>query len=157
VATTGPNVRPGEKPPLLPAEGLENFPAGADVFARYWIEALDWGYATTDSTLAKSLYVSSCTNCSRFVSGEFDSVASKGEHYQGGRLSISASEAQKNDHHLGATSVTDVTVSQAKLAVVSSSGDIVEKTAATPSIRYRVWLRWSGDWHVVDWKQVVSS
>ena len=41
-ATTGPNVRPGERPPIMPAAAKQHTQEGALAFAGYFIKALDW-------------------------------------------------------------------------------------------------------------------
>ena len=49
-ATSGPNVRPGERPPAMPAAAKQHTQEGALAFAGYFIKALDWSIATTDSS-----------------------------------------------------------------------------------------------------------
>jgi hypothetical protein len=102
VPTTGPNVSPGEKPPTLAAIGKTNTPQGATQFARYWFAALDWGYATTSSTLARELYAASCTGCAGFATNIIDSVGTQRRHYRGGRITVSGTEVVPTDRHAGA-------------------------------------------------------
>lgn len=67
--TTGPNVRPGEKPPEFPALAKRHTAEGAVAFARYFYRALDWGYATNDPFLVTQVSASRCTACRRYVTG----------------------------------------------------------------------------------------
>jgi hypothetical protein len=64
--TTGPNVRPGEKPPEFPALARHAV-TGAILFARYYVLALDWSIATTDSYLVRAISLPSCKACARVV------------------------------------------------------------------------------------------
>jgi hypothetical protein len=151
--STGANVRPGEKPPSLSPVGKTNTAAGALAFADYWMRTLDWGYATTDSTLAKSAFAEQCTGCARFV-GIFDNARAKGVHFRGGRSSVISSKLQPNDHHYGATAVDDVTISIGALQAIDAGGHVVEDDPEHPTVVYRVWLRWKAPaWTVVDTKQ----
>ncbi|PZS16155.1 MAG: hypothetical protein DLM57_10960 [Pseudonocardiales bacterium] len=156
IATTGPNVHPGEKPPVLPPALVVNLPVGADAFARYWIQALDWGYATTDSTLAKSLFAPSCTGCARFLRNFIDLIRQQHQHYRGGRIAVTGTELMPTDHHAGSTEIVDVTVQQGGLKVISASGAVIESAPQIENDVFRTWLRWDGhSWVVVDWKRVV--
>lgn len=156
VATTGPNVRPGEKPPTLPAVGRTNTPAGARAFAAHWMQALDWGYATTDSKLAKTLFTDACHGCARFVRSEFDQQASANRHYRGARLSIRGVVSVANDHHDRASAVADATVSQESGRLVDTDGHLVRRVPPLTNDVSRIWLKWtSHSWAVVDWKGVV--
>jgi len=155
--STGPNVRPGEKPPTLPAVGKTNTAAGALAFADYWMRTLDWGYATTDSSLAKAAFLPTCSNCMILVK-QFDDAQAKDRHFRGGRSSVLSSALQANDHHDGATAVDDVTVSTGPLQVLDNGGHVVDSAPATPSLTFRTWLKWqSSAWQVADWKEAVAK
>lgn len=152
--TTGANVRPGEKPPTLPPAARANTDAGAIAFAQYWERTIDWGYATADSTLARSAYAPSCAGCERFMK-QFDGARSKGVHFRGGRMQLIGSALQPNDHHLGSTAVVDVTLSAQALEAIDRTGKVVESDPAVSRMTDRVWARWAnGRWTVVDWKHV---
>jgi hypothetical protein len=156
--TTGPNVRPGEKPPTFPKSLETNVPSAADTFAVYWMQTLDWGYATTDSTLAKHAFLPVCTDCERFVKGNFDDAQARGEHFRGGRVSFISSTIQRNDHRSGSTAVSDVTVSVTALETLDNKGHVIDRAAAIPSITYRIWVRWTGSrWFVVAWKEAITQ
>lgn len=149
VATTGPNVRPGEKPPVLPAAGRTNTILGATEFAKYWIEALDWGYATTDSSLAKQSYSSSCSDCALFMQN-FDDARAKHEHFRGGRIHIDEWIIADNDRRDGATQAVDVTFSAEGLMTIDASGRVVQSEPAVAQMTFRLWLaRKANSWTVV--------
>jgi hypothetical protein len=153
VATTGPNVRPGEKPPKLPDLAKTNTPVGAVTFAQYWFQALDWGYATTDSTLVHSLYSDSCSECARFA-GIFDSTRAAGGHFRGGRIATSSANLVDDKSHADSM-VVDVTFAQTKVQRVDSHGRASSAESADDHVIYRVWIRWLPSWFVIDLKQVV--
>jgi hypothetical protein len=156
VATTGPNVRPGEKPPVLPDLATHNSRAGAAEFARFWFRALDWGYATTDSTLAKSLYLSACTDCARFMRN-FDGPKAKGEHFTGGRSIVLNTKVVSGDTSHPGTTPIDVRITVGALKTLSAKGRTVASAPASPTLTYRLWLQRVGsEWRVLDSKQVVS-
>jgi hypothetical protein len=156
IATTGPNVRPGEKPPVLPDLATRNSRAGAAEFARYWFAALDWGYATTDSTLAKTLYLPACTDCARFMKN-FDNAKARSQHFSGGRAAVTNVAVARNDHRQRADTAIDVTIAVGALRTVDASGHVVSSAPQIDAITYRVWLRRvSSRWAVVDFKQAVA-
>lgn len=152
VATTGPNVRPGEKPPKLPAIAKKHSSVGAEEFARYWFHALDWAYATTDSTLARTLFSPSCAGCRRFVEEILDAPRTHHEHFIGGRISVESTRLVGADR--SSKRIVDVVVDQTRLKVVNSAGRVVQVTPPTSHALFRTWLSWrSGSWEVSEWKQ----
>jgi hypothetical protein len=155
--TTGPNVRPGEKPPTFPKSLEQNSNGGAIAFAQYWEQTIDWGYATADSTLARTAYSSTCSDCERFMK-IFDEATAKGVHFRGGRSTILKTDLQPNDHHNGATAVSDLTISVQALQAIDRGGTVIESDPPVRRATYRVWMRWTGmRWTVVDWKQVLHK
>jgi hypothetical protein len=120
------------------------------------MEALDWGYATTDSTLARSLYASSCTGCTRFLHNAIDVIRQRNQHFRGGRISVTATDLVPTDGHSGATAIVDVTIQQTALKIISASGGVVESSIPIKDGLFRTWLKWNGaTWVVVDWKRAV--
>ncbi|WP_375482497.1 DUF6318 family protein [uncultured Jatrophihabitans sp.] len=155
VATTGPNVRPGEKPPTLPTALDTN--RGALDYARYWFRALDWAYATTDSALARTVYVSSCTDCTHFLSKSIDEIAKANEHFKGGRISIQSTTLAPNDGRDGSSQAVDVRILQGAATIVDAHGRTTDRMPATGVVEFRSWLKWTGTrWVLVDWKTAVS-
>jgi hypothetical protein len=153
--TTGPNVRPGEKPPTLPPVAKTNSNAGAIAFAEYWERTIDWGYATVDSSLARSAFSPACAECTRFMKSVFDSAHANGTRFGGGRFQIRGAILQRNDHHNGATDVVDVTYAVQALQVSDRTGKTLGIVPADDHIIDRVWMRWlGGRLTVVDWKKV---
>jgi hypothetical protein len=157
VATTGPNVRPGEKPPTLPGGAKSDSPSGAAQFAGYWIEALDWGYATTDSTLAKSLYAPECTDCARLMHN-YDDPRAKGQHFHGGRVNVVGTNVVTDDNRRPGTQPIDVTVHAEALQTLDARGHVVTSGGAIPRMTFRLWVKWTGtSWVLIDSKEVVRK
>ncbi len=149
-------MHPGEKPPTLPAVGTTNTAAGARAFAVFYIQALDWGYATMDATLATSLFSDTCRGCARFVKTFFDDEVQLGRHYIGSRTVVTGAESVRSDHHFGSSQVVDTTVTQEKGTLVDSAGKVIEREPAVREAVFRSWLVWShAHWAIVDWKRVV--
>ena len=148
-ATSWPNTRPGEKPPAVPPVARTRTPQGADAFARYWIAALDWAYATTDSTLARQLYQPSCAGCDRFLTNVIDRVAQAGHHFRGGRMGVlETTLSAPGDSR--ATQIVDLRVLQNTLQTLDVSGRVLE-SAPRSTTSFRVWLAWNrAGWRVVD-------
>lgn len=157
VPTTGPNVRPGEKPPTLTPNARQNTRIGGGEFSRYWMKTLDWAYATTNSALPRQHFAASCGGCSNFLDNIIDKTAARNRHFDGGRLTPYGLTIRSNDHHAGADLVVDVTVNQSALKVRTGSGKIVETAKAVTRAVFRVWVAWRNSaWVVVDWKHAVT-
>jgi hypothetical protein len=154
VPTTGPNVRPGEKPPTLPPIGRQHSRFGATEFASYWIEALDWGYATTSANGLQRLFLGQCQVCKNFVDN-FRSVAAHRRHFEGGRISIE-NAVLLHPGPIQNIEAVDLTVSADRLRIVSNAGTTVQRSAAE-HLKLRVWVRWTkNDWKVLREAQVVA-
>jgi Family of unknown function (DUF6318) len=86
-ATGGPNVRPGERPPAMPAAAKQHTQEGALAFAGYFIRALDWSIATTDPSLLVPISSPSCAACNSYIS-RLNSLRRARGYLQGGRLKL---------------------------------------------------------------------
>jgi hypothetical protein len=87
--TSGPNVRPGEKPPVFPAEAGQHTSEGALMFAGYFVKALDWSLATTDPALLKPISAPTCRSCNAVISG-LAKQREKGTYQVGARLTVNS-------------------------------------------------------------------
>ncbi|WP_375479640.1 DUF6318 family protein [uncultured Jatrophihabitans sp.] len=154
VPTTGPNVRPGEKPPLLPGVGKRDSAAGAITFAQFWVETLDWGYATTSSTLSRAWFAPSCTDCALLMRN-FDEPRAAGDHFVGGRLSLRSAQLAPTGGQFNASRAVDVSFTAAKARLVNASGETVSSSPATREVTFRLWLARSGSRWLVVQKGVV--
>jgi hypothetical protein len=90
VPLTGHNVRPGEKPPVYPAEARARTEAGANAFAAFFIRTMDWAYATTNPSYMRHYSGASCGLCAGLETG-IDKTAALKNWYEGGRLTVISS------------------------------------------------------------------
>ena len=90
--TTGKNVRAGEKPPVEPVLATQHTLAGAAAFSKFFIQTIDWGYATTNGAYPRHYYTSACIGCSNQADG-IDRTRAAGNYYVGGRLQVVSSQA----------------------------------------------------------------
>ncbi len=151
VPTIGQNVRPGATVPILdPIAQTDNL-TGAIFFANYWELVVDWSIQTVDSTLARTLFSTTCARCENFF-GQVDMAKQAGNAFIGGRISLIGAQEGVNNGRYGATEAIGVTVATEALEVRSPNGTVLESDPAMPSVLYGVWLAWSGrGWTVVDW------
>ena len=122
----------------------------------FWFLALDWGYATTDSTLAKTLYSASCTDCERFMHN-FDDTKSAAQRFQGGRLHIVETEVVAVHQPSNAEFAVDVTFDLDASKRIDPQGKILSAAGARRGLIYRVWLTWRDQgWSIVDFKRGIK-
>lgn len=148
--TTGPGVRPGEKPPILNKAATVHDSTGAISYGRYFVQALDWSLATTDPYLLVQAGLPSCQTCARYES-RLTSLATKGGYLRGGRIVI---------HEVGMSTETFEMKSEYAIAVQFDQGpDTVivphskpsADTTKTSTFTAVVLLSWvSGRWRVVE-------
>jgi hypothetical protein len=91
-ATSGPNVRPGERPPTMPAAAKQHTQEGALAFAGYFIRALDWSIATTDPTSLDAVSAPECQACRAYIT-ELNRLQAEGGRIQGGRMTLRSASA----------------------------------------------------------------
>src|SRR4051794_15205328 len=87
VPKTGPNTRPGEKPPVVPLEATQHTGRGAQAFAEFFIKTIDWGYATTSSAYMRHYFTKSCIGC-RSTAEALDKAARAKHHFVGDRFTL---------------------------------------------------------------------
>jgi hypothetical protein len=112
VPTTGPNLRkPGEKPPVMPLEATQHTQDGAVAFAKFFIQTIDWGFATTSGAYMRHYATKTCTSCAALANG-MDAVRAKGNHYLGGRFSVRGAptiDPDASSTHMAVQFTVDVT------------------------------------------------
>lgn len=86
---------------------------------------------------------------------DYDSAASKKEHFEGGRIHVLRTELVGGAGIKGSQRTVDVTVSADALRTLSSAGRVVDRSPAIAKETFRVWLTWAGGPQVVDFAQVV--
>jgi hypothetical protein len=149
VPTTGPNLRePGERPPVMPLEATQHTQDGAVAFAKFFIQTIDWAYATTSTTYMRHYFQPGCVTCKSIQAG-IDDAAAKHRHFQGDRFSIGAARDVAADATYGAEISLLLPVAVTTVAVIDASGQFVSGEPAL-HLKERVWLAWiDGAWWVV--------
>jgi hypothetical protein len=147
--TTGPNVRPGEKPPVLPPLTQQHKPDGALAFARYYYQILDWSIATNDGYLLSSVSAPGCKSCARYLSGF--SVQEQGKAVQhGGRIHIIAAEIAHGSFHFHSDVVTQVRIRQDAYSVSHPPLSAMIRHAAADYTSF-VFVSWIGSgWKIIE-------
>jgi hypothetical protein len=155
VPTTGPNLLSAdEKPPIMPPAAREHTTDDAVAFARFFIQTIDWGFATTSGAYMRHYFQPSCIECTSHADG-LDNTRSAKHHYLGGRFTTTevvrvpaagASEAEES---------SVVTFDLTSVEVVDADGKFQNADAARPGTRRQIWMAWHDDrWTVTDMRPV---
>ncbi len=138
VPLTGPNVRPGETPPVYPAAARARTQAGANAFAGFFMATLDWAYATTNPSYMKHYYASSCGLCAGLATG-IAKTAAEGDFYRGGRLIVyPATKSEVAPVTAPAQFCSLVAVDTQATQVVDRHGEVLNSDRAYTGDRYKV-------------------
>jgi hypothetical protein len=147
--TTGPNVRPGEKPPALPNLVKERNPNGAFFLANLYFKALDWSIATNDTYLLKAVASNTCSECTRAIDG-IDALRTRGRLMTGGRLHIQSARLVHGSFKFRSDFVYQVGVRQDAQRVVDGHGAIVGRLKESTD-EFLVFVSWGRNrWNVVE-------
>jgi hypothetical protein len=150
VPTTGPNLRkPGERPPVMPLEATQHTQDGAVAFAKFFIQTIDWAYATTSTTYMRHYFQPGCVTCKSVQQG-IDRAAAQHRHFVGDRISITSVTDVRTDGGQGAELSVLVAFAVNSFQVVDANGQFVNGAPAS-NLKNRVWLQWLRDgWTVTE-------
>ena len=147
--TTGPNVRPGEKPPVFPSVGRIRSREGALAVAIYYFRAFDWGYATNDGSLVRGVASPTCSGCRTYLDG-LASLKKNNEVLVGGRAKIVSYSVARNTYRVSAEFVADVAIDEEPVVLRGAQSTRTAAPAAR-DLHSLVFLDWRhGRWLVVD-------
>jgi hypothetical protein len=126
VPLTGKNLtKVGEKPPIYPDAARANTQAGALAFAKFFLQTIDWGFATTSGAYMRHYAAQSCGLCSGIGDG-LDKTAAAGHLYLGGRFTnYRAETVPKGEVSAPVDSCARVTVDIPAVSVTDSRGHVV--------------------------------
>jgi hypothetical protein len=156
VPTTGTNLLArGEKPPVMPASALQHTDAGAMAFAKFFLQASDWGYATTNPSYMLHYYNASCIRC-ELLAANVDSAARHAWHFVGGRFTIRTIEPAW-DSHGRSERVVAATLDISSYTAVDSKGNIHAADVAHTGFRQLVGLQWTSDRWIVNYLSGAGS
>jgi hypothetical protein len=150
VPTTGPNANAGEKPPVMPIAATQHTAAGAQAFAKFFIQTIDWGYATTSTTYMRHYFDRRCVGCTS-ISEAIDGASARNRRFVGDRFTIRSAvnggAGGPNSAELSTLIHFDVTSAE----VVAPDGGYVAGQPALTDYRERVYETWRGNgWAVVE-------
>lgn len=147
--TSGPNVKPGETPPVLDKFAKQHSSAGALAFATYFIKALDWSLATTDPYLLKQISAPSCQACQRYME-QIESNRKTQTSFLGGRITINSVQLDFGSSSVKADYIVKFSLDQ-RAEVVHRPGLTASTVPASRNLTSYVFVSWiGGDWHVVE-------
>ncbi|MCU1690323.1 MAG: hypothetical protein JWN20_2251 [Jatrophihabitantaceae bacterium] len=153
LAPTYPNARPGEKPPARPVDILSD--AGAEAFARYFMQTVDWAYASMDSSLMRAAYdPASCNYCNQ-AANRTDADKAAGKRYEGGRSTISLIDANDIANPLDCLVLAIFTAEP--VAVYDKAGVQLSSEPAETDIRFNLRISFGRKWNVQEVKQLVTK
>lgn len=120
---------PTVSPPTLPALARQDSPAGAQSFARFYIQVLDYSYQSGDTSLLRQL--ARCNGCDAVADG-IDKWTTAGGRYEGGRLKVVGSDIVK--HVTGSAGLVALTYSRSTRILISSDGQR-EQVSSAPALQ----------------------
>jgi Family of unknown function (DUF6318) len=104
-------------PPPLPAAARADTPVGAESFARYYMDVLDYAYQTGNTAPVRA--AAHCKGCDAVADG-IDAWYRQGGHYEGGAFTILAITALK--YVRAKNAIVSVAYSRTDRVLVSSAG-----------------------------------
>lgn len=140
VPTTGPNTRAGEQPPVLPLQATKHTARGATYFAVFFVNTIDWGYATTSGTYVRHYAESSCNVCFKYANF-LDGARKAGRHINGARITIEKARALGTPMFPRSERTIDVRYKIGGYKELTKAGKVV-KSDATHRSRFWVSLAW---------------
>jgi hypothetical protein len=129
---------------------------GAEAFARYFMQTVDWAYASMDSSLMRAEYdPATCAYCNQ-AANRTDADRAAGKRYDGGRSTIfylmSAAGADVTNN------LVLVVLNVGPLSVYDSMGQLVDTADAASLLQFNVRAHYSDSrWHVAEVKLAVAS
>lgn len=150
VPTTGLNVTSDqERPPVMPIAATQHTAAGAKAFARFFVQTIDWGYATTSSAYMRHYYNDSCRFC-RDIRTEVDEARVKRHHYIGDRFNVKGVGVVRVANQKESDRVIAIRADVSASSSVDAAGKIFAAAAPIRNLELRVYLRWiNKEWSTV--------
>jgi hypothetical protein len=145
---TGPNTRPGEKPPTVGGYDRRHDDLGATQFAAYYFKALDWAIATNDDWIVRRISAESCQACRR-VSVGLSALRARDTIQLGGRIQLRSAVIERQRYKRHYDRAVRVTYDEQAVWLLHSDGSRRQTQAAVIGDSSIVFLVWqSGRWIV---------
>lgn len=141
----------GELPsaPPMPKIASEDSAAGAQAFARHWIDLANVASLTGDTDELNELSASSCASCTSFIE-RVDTVYKGGGHLMGGEIAIAATTADQAKKDKATPVTVKVTISAQES--MAATGEIVQRYGADKHNFVFALEHRGGSWLVTDLK-----
>lgn len=150
VPTTGPNVRPGETPPVMPVVATQHTPAGAVAFAKFFVRAIDWGFASMSGSYIRYASEPSCASCAS-IARSIDKARASGHVYIGGRFGVISARLAPKPNVANAAFTGLVQFDATAFEELDRQHKVVSSQAAHDGYTFEVSMSWTGTrWTVVD-------
>ncbi|MGY2065572.1 DUF6318 family protein [Blastococcus sp. SYSU DS0619] len=132
-----PPLGPADFP--VPAEARTKDAAGAEAFLRYWIELSNRQQVALDGEPLRALG-RDCQECLR-IAQNFDEVATAGQQYEGGELTVNALATPYIE---GSRAVISFSARQEAVRLVDQQGNVVDPgLELKPDLASGITLNWS--------------
>lgn len=116
------------EPPEIPDELSENTVEGAEAAARFYIDALNYGYATLDSDPLQEISLNDCGTCQLHVSS-IEEMRDVGRKMIGGEINM---EEDLELYHENDRYLVSFSIIQDALEVKDEDGNLVSERVLTP-------------------------
>jgi hypothetical protein len=151
VPTTGPNItKAGEAPPVMPVAATLHSGPGGVAFAKFFIQTMDWAFATTNGSYMRHYYLYSCTTC-RSVADGVDRSRAAGIRYIGDRSSGLSGAISTADSKRSSDLTVRVSFNVTAGESVDLNGKAVQAEPPQPGFVETIYLVWKKNgWIVTD-------
>ena len=151
-ATGGPNVRPGERPPTMPAAAKQHTQEGALAFAGYFYQVFDFSLRTVTTRALRNLSSDTCGSCAGHIKSIDDLRAERG-HVRGGRILLRSIKRVTGTADVKADVILLASVDQEALVEIQANGSSTGSTEPTKATNY-LFLSWQGNaWRMIEISQ----
>jgi hypothetical protein len=135
---------------VLPAVAKTHTATGAKSFATYFVQAVDWGIATTDPSLIAAVSAPSCRACSGYVQS-LTAMRAEGDSIRGARIQVLSAGVMRGTLPVKADYGVELIIRE-DTGVTVSPGSAAPTTNGQPSQDYaRVYIDWTTDgWQVIE-------
>ncbi len=150
----------GQAPPSLPVAARTHTTNGALIFARFYINALDWTAKTSNPSLLRKITSTKCVPCRSNILA-LEKLGRRAGHLAGGRLELKGLRLVGGGANLAvvADEVVQVTADQTATFEVSDDNRTQEVAPAADHFRDLLYLDWypHDGWRVIDVGAVTAS
>jgi hypothetical protein len=124
--------------------------AGAKAFATYFVQAVDWGLATTDPYLISAISAPSCRACAGYIQS-LTAMRARGDSLRGARIQVVSATVMRGTLPVQAEYGVELVIREGAPAAASAAS-AAPSTDSRPNQDYaRVYLNWTANgWQVIE-------